>query len=231
MTRGKVGHYWRRIATDPFVPFAVVMTGGSSYEIPSGATTVEAWAVGAGASGGVNTNLGGGGIAYRSWAIDGQTSVSYSVALSPNIGNADTPQATTVTFSALTISGMSSGGIDGGSASGGSANFRGGDRSFEIINNETYFLGGGAGGNQPTVSPCQRNPGTDVSGLHAALALAGFQSSETCGISPAFGSGASVKFEPSTGGPSLTHRFEAGLGGGGASIMPGGDGAVVLKFT
>jgi len=231
MTRGKVGHYWRRISTDPFEPVAVVLTSGSSYSIPSGATVLEAWAVGAGATVSANSAGGGGGIAYKSWTVNDQSSVSYSVASSPNINNGDTPQSTTVTFSAQTISGTSGDAPGGGSASGGSINSNGGGRDIGFINNELYYLGGGAGGNQTRVASCQRTPGTNVSGLHAALALAGVESSEACGTAAAFGSGAAVKIDSSTGAAFPSHQFSAGLGGGGAAGGAGGNGAVVLYFT
>jgi hypothetical protein len=74
---------------------------------------------------------------------------------------------------------------------------------------------------------------TDVSGLKAALALAGISTSETCGTTAAFGSGCAGNKYGSV---------SAGIGGGGAGManynfasygpkQAGGSGAVILYFT
>jgi hypothetical protein len=63
----------------------------------------------------------------------------------------------------------------------------------------------------------------DVSGLKAAVSLAGGKAEEDCGATAAFGSGAAGKFDsPKASGIG---------GGGGTGSLNGGSGAVVLYFT
>jgi len=86
--------------------------------------------------------------------------------------------------------------------------------------------GGAVGGNfsgSTTVLSCTRVPAADVSGLLAAVALAGGKSTEDCGTTAAFGSGGGDKYNP-TKGP--------GYGGGaGRNSTRAVSGAVVLYFT
>jgi hypothetical protein len=72
---------------------------------------------------------------------------------------------------------------------------------------------------------CGRYAATDVSGLLAAVALAGGKATEDCGSVAAFGSGAY--------NDKYTNKV-AGIGGGyvgGWATSHGGGGAVVLYFT
>jgi hypothetical protein len=88
-------------------------------------------------------------------------------------------------------------------------------------------MGGAVGGNSGSVASCNRRVATDVSGLLAAVALAGGKTTEDCGAAAAFGSGA---FADKFGG-----RKTAGYGGGGgtngSAQTPSGQGAIVLYFT
>ena len=89
--------------------------------------------------------------------------------------------------------------------------------------------GGAVGGNSASRASCGRIPMTDVSGLKAALSLAGVSTSETCAATAAFGS--------SGYGGKHTARLDAGIGGGiggattgSAAQDHGTGGAVILYF-
>ena len=201
-----------------YTPTAVLLTSGSSYTVPSGATSVKAWAVGGGGPGGSwsNSAAGAGGCAYKTWSVSGAT-VAYVVGSAG--GNS------TVTYSGTTITGngcVSGLGLTGGSFSGGDGGAQGGaGESF----GEGDASGGAVGGNG-TKQSCGRKVATDVSGLLAAVALAGGKATEDCGSTAAFGSGSATgKYRPGK---------TAGFGGGGANPSYGataGAGAVVLYFT
>jgi hypothetical protein len=209
--------------TGAYSPTAVLLTTGTSYSIPAGATTMKAWAVGAG--GGWNSNAGAGGVSYKTWSISGGT-VAYTVGLTNTIGNPGGD--TTVTYSGTTITGGggkgSYNGSTGGTFSGGDGGANGGasSQNFGVAQ-----YGGAVGGNSGTIQSCGRRPATDISGLLAAVALAGGKTTEDCGASAAFGSaGATVK---------MGADYAAGYGGGGGGTLWGdsrsGNGAVVLYFT
>lgn len=196
-----------------FSPMAVVLTSGTNYTVPSGATTMKAWAIGAGRSG-------AGGTAYKTWSVNSGDQINYVVGVS---GTSDT----TVTYSSETITGNRSLGNSGGSYSGGDGGANGGD--FLGYNQGISFFarGGAVGGNTSVSSPSTctlRFKATDVSGLIAAATLAG-QSFSDCdpGV---FGYGGVLVTNTST-------RSIAGRGGGGwnGTNNNGVDGAVVLYFS
>jgi hypothetical protein len=62
-----------------FPAIAVMLTRGTSYTVPNGATTMKAWAVGGGASFSDYRGTGGGGTAYKTWPVKGGDTVTYSV--------------------------------------------------------------------------------------------------------------------------------------------------------
>ena len=209
-----------------FSAVAVALTSGTSYTVPTGATSMKAWAVGSGGLGDNSTTSGyagnAGGCAYKTWTVTGGSSVAYTRSSAGN---------STVTYGGTTITGnaaplvssntpASFSGGDGGASGGLAATLTGGDH-----------CGGAVGGNGTSVMPCRRQPATNISGLFAALTLAGVSTTETCAASAAFGSGGhDTKY-----GPAKT----AGLGGGGVTAnaqnilagTPAGAGAVVLYFT
>jgi len=213
-------------AAPSFTPAAVLLTSGTSYTVPAGATSMKAWAVGSGSVG----NLAGaaGGCAFKTWSVSGGTSVSYSVGAA-RTGGTQAGANTTVTYSGTTITGNGGGTTAGGSFSGGDGGTTGGAGTSGGWGD--YGQSGGAVGGNGTRAACGRLPATNVSELFAALTLAGVSTSETCATGAAFGSGgADQKF-----GPART----AGLGGGGVAAAgglsiagtPSGAGAVVLYFT
>lgn len=225
MTRGKAGYYWQRRSLDPFEPMAVVLTTGTGYTVPAGATSMKAWAVGGGANRTTAANSyensgGAGGVSVKMWSVSGDNVVNYSV--SAATANNGTPSATTVTFSSTTITGNSASGQSGGSASGGDVNTSGGSGSFIAPPSGLYPVGGAIGGNSANRAECNRMPATNVSGLLEAVALAGLSTTESCGSNAAFGSGGSVN---------ESTVYAAGIGGGGANTTNAGSGAVVLYFT
>jgi hypothetical protein len=126
-----------------------------------------------------------------------------------------------LTFSGTTITG------NGASPStSAAASFSGGDGGASGgVNNTSDYRGGAVGGNG-TVASCGRITMTDISGLKAAVALAGGKTTEDCATSAAFGSGGSGKFDGYS--PSKTPGYG---GGGGRYTATGGSGAVVLYFT
>lgn len=198
-----------------YTPTAVLLTSGTSYTVPSGATSMKAWAVGAGAS---LSGGGAGGTAYKTWTVSGGASVAYVVG-ARNAGAAG--GNSTVTYGGVTITGgggQSSGSSGFGTYSGGDGGANGGKGWNDC--------GGAVGGNYSgltTVLSCTRVPAADVSGLLAAVALAGGKRTEDCGTTAAFGSGGGDKYNP-TRGP--------GYGGGpGRNSSLGVSGAVVLYFT
>lgn len=224
MTRGKAGCYSQRRSLDVFEPMAVVLTTGTSYTVPDGATTMKAWAVGGGANRTSGSAVGGaGGVAVKTWAVSAYDSISYSV--SAATANNGTPSATTVTFGGTTITGNSANGQTGGTGSGGDVNASGGSGGTNVNATDGFYsFGGAVGGNAATPTACNRVPATTVSGLLAAVELAGVSISEACNTTAAFGSGASQKTSTST-------LYAAGIGGGGVGVNNAGGGAVVLYFT
>jgi hypothetical protein len=232
-------------ATPPAIePTAVLLTSGTSYTVPTGATSVKAWAIGSGGRGEIGRAgaLSGfvygqsagnsGAVAYKTWSITGG-SISYSVGAAVSSGTAS-GNATTITYSGVTI--VANGGThDMGTTSSSprfpnnyvGATFSGGDGGAIGGRAEGDSAGALAGGGPLT--NCARKPALDVDGLFAALALAGVSTSETCGASAAFGSGAA--------GGKYTATQTAGLGGGGITQdnytdgTPSGAGAVVLLFS
>ena len=136
----------------------------------------------------------------------------------------------TVTYGGTTITGNAAPLVSSNTP----ASFSGGDGGasggLAVLIAYTDHCGGAVGGNG-TPAVCRRNTATNISGLFAALTLAGVSTTETCAASAAFGSGGvDEKY-----GPAKT----AGLGGGGVTAYPydiiagtpAGAGAVVLYFT
>jgi hypothetical protein len=132
-----------------------------------------------------------------------------------------------VTFSGTTITGGGGRGgtgndFSGGTFSGGDGGATGGDGGLYV------YKAGAVGGN--TVACTNRNAMTDVSGLKAAVALAGGKTVEDCGSTPAFGSG---------GGWDKTSASTYKTSGFGGGIVTNPDnanssapsGAVVFYFT
>jgi hypothetical protein len=187
---------------------------------------MKAWAVGSGSVGNLPGSAGG--CAFKTWSVSGGTTVTYGVGAA-RTGGIQAGQNTTVTYSGTTITGNGGGTGGGGSFSGGDGGAAGGGSG--TVGWGDYGQSGGAVGGNGTRAACGRLTSTNVSGLFAALALAGVSTSETCAAGAAFGSGgADQKF-----GPVRT----AGRGGGGIGPAPSlsiagtpsGGGAVVLYFT
>jgi hypothetical protein len=225
MTRGKAGHYWRRISTDAFTPFAVILSGGGTtgeYAIPAGATLMKAWAVGAG---GYENSVGSGagGVAYKTWSGGLSGSVAYQVGDSYSYlpGGSDYfgYRNSFATYDGATITGYGTIFASGGSYSGGDGGANGGNAYVVQEGGGNRTVGGGAVGGSAGRAACGREIATDVSGLFAAVALAGGVTAEECGAA-AFGSGAVWSDSDST------KRLAGGLGGGGNGIPPGIGGAL-----
>jgi len=100
-------------AAPNFSPTAVVLTSGSSYTVPAGATMMKAWAIGGGGGyrfycdGGGFAAGGNGAVAVRTYLVSGGQTISYS------IGAGDTAECdaeryaggTTVTYGAVSVVG------------------------------------------------------------------------------------------------------------------------------
>jgi hypothetical protein len=174
---------------------------------------MKAWVVGAG------TDYRAGGVAYRSWSASGGTTVSYT------LGSWDS-QNMQVDRSTLTYDGteISAGnGNDNVPFSGGDGGAEGGFWASAAGSGDYY--GGAIGGNAAGQAACGRTIATDVSGLLAAVALAGGKVTEDCGEAAAFGSGGYLDYYGS-------YPKSAGIGGGLAYYASGGgESAVVLLFT
>jgi hypothetical protein len=223
-----------------FTSTAVMLTSGTTYTVPAGATSMKVWAVGGGGSNGGTAACGGaGGTAYKTWSVSGGQTIAYSIgsggAALANNSPAFAGGNTTVTFNGTTITGNGGAGDydgavpTGGSYSGGDGGANGGNGYGDFYRAGDNY-GGAVGGNGPSTGACKRRIMTDISGLKAALALAGVNTTESCASTAAFGSG--------TAG-SKYGAVEAGLGGGGAGSIynwlnprvAGGNGAVVIYFT
>jgi hypothetical protein len=236
-----------------FTPMAVLLTSGTSYTVPAGATSMKAWAVGGGGSAFNGTAGGAGGTAFKTWSVSGGNTISYVVGSGgPKTQNLETGPFidganSSVAFNNQTIvgnggltarySGYSSGGFRtigaGGSFSGGDGGANGG--SGEDLG--WTSRGGAVGGNSQTLVSCGgrssgRRPASDVSGLLAAVTLAGGTATQTCITEDAaFGAGGNT-------GEKFYYGQSPGLGGGGGDgyatdrlTETGGGGAVVLYFT
>jgi len=210
-----------------FSASAVILTSGTSYTVPSGASTMKVWAVGPGGQSG--SGLGhAGAVAYKTWSVSGGSSVAFSLGNRPVYnGNSYRSGSTTVTYGGVTITAEGGSGTnvsDGGAAtySGGDGGANGGLGGYPP---EGGASGGAVGGNGAVVTPCNRYSATDVSGLFAAVTMAGGTVTETCADAAAFGSGGAANSDK-----------RPGIGGGGAWSGTGfsdlgGVGAVVIQFT
>ena len=195
---------------------AVVLTNGTSYTVPSGASTMKAWAIGAG-------RQAAGGTAHKTWSVSTGDTINYVIGIS---GASDT----TITYSSITITGNRATSSGAGGYSGGDGGANGG-ASVTFPNGGTqFFVGGAVGGNLSVSAGCTggasfRKKATDVDGLFAALTLSG-QSFSDC-ANGVFGYGGVA----TNNAPSV--RSVCGLGGGGwnGSNANGQNGAVVLYFT
>jgi hypothetical protein len=227
-----------------FTATAVLLTSGSSYTVPANATTMKAWVIGGGGSNG-STNWGGaGGCAYKTWSVTGGSSIAMVIGSGgPKWGANNSVSGaggnTTITYGGVTITGQGGtqgGGVNGnnyagGGFSGGDGGANGGTGNGSIYTGTGDYYGGAVGGNGASTGSCKRRVMTDISGLKAALTLAGISTTETCATSAAFGSG---------GAGNKLGSVSAGYGGGGAmdnvignwpTAQAGGNGAIVLYFT
>lgn len=196
--------------------FAVILTSGTSFTVPSGYTSMKAWAIGQGSkNGGLPGSAGG--VAYKTWSVTGGSTVSYAV------GNsfADAGANTTVTYSGSTISGNGASVFGaGGSYSGGDGGANGGGP----YNSGDDYTGGAIGGTAATsIGSGLRRPATNVSGLFVAITLAGGVSAES-GASAAIGSGGWLNGKDGS-------ALGAGYGGGRSTNATETPGAVVLSFS
>jgi hypothetical protein len=231
--------------TASFTPTAVLLTSGTSYTVPSGATSMKAWAVGQGSARENSAwNQGGaGGCAYKTWSVTGGDTISYAVGkntaayrtIAGTTNKVADGGSSTVTYAGVTITGFgalaslsNSYTRNGGSFSGGDGGADGGG-NLET-RNDFWSTGSAVGGNSASVfGACYRRPATDVSGLLAAVALAGGKATETCSAVPAFGSAPAYDLKYGT----------LSIGGYGAAwnaLWTGASltytsGAVVLYFT
>jgi titin len=214
------------VTPSAFSASAIILTSGTSYTVPTGASSMKAWAVG---PGGQNESAVGnaGAVAHKTWSVSGGQSVSYAIGQRytyPGYGPWSRSGSTTVTFGGTTIT------AEGGSGGNGpyaAATYSGGDGGADggVGGNVSGSFTGGAVGGNGTRTSCGRYPATDVSGLFAAVTMAGGNATESCGATAAFGSGGSSQIS------SLP-----GIGGGGAWFGVagsdlGGVGAVVIYFS
>ena len=183
---------------------------------------MKVWAVGAG---GASGSPGGaaGGCAYKTWSVSGGSSITFTVGLHPT-GVTGVGGDTTVTYGGTTIRAYGGSYNTGGGYTGGDGGATGGASGGDVGSQNVN--GGAVGGNAASLASCGRRPATDVSGLFAAVAMAGGKTTEDCGTTGAFGSGGAY------------HKFSAskvaGYGGGSGYYQSGstaGDGAIVLYFT
>jgi len=236
MTRGKAGHYWPRAV---FSPFAVLLTSGDTYSVPAGASSVAAWAVGAGSAGSyqdVSANAAGA-VAHKTWTVQGGETISMSIPGSNSVSS------TTVTLNGQTIRARSGSGSPwwGPEVTDYDDNLGATwlqESNADVLvwggrmvtagacGSDFSVRGGAVGGND--LSPVLECPAgicpsgrryvmRDVASLKSALVLAGAKTIDTCSDPQAFGSGSIDSEFYGYVGP--------GVGGGGGS-----SGAVGLYF-
>jgi len=127
----------------PF-PRAIILTSGTSYTIPSGATSMKVWAIGAGGGGAWDVDCSGfadgfyGGEAVKTYVVTGGSTISYTIGAAGLKNGYDVGGSsggtTTLTYNASTITATGgSGGNPGGSSGGSNGIGSGGDfnRSFD----------------------------------------------------------------------------------------------------
>jgi|694.fasta_scaffold00240_79 hypothetical protein len=210
----------------PFSPMAVMLTTGSSYTVPTGATTMKAWAIGSGG----NYEKGAGGTAYKTWNVNGGSSVAYTVGAAVNNANYGSfGNNTTITYDNTTITGCGGGrlisgfgfnGGDGG-ANGGGGGYQGGGE----------YANGAVGGNTPQGVGRPVFKATDIDGLFAVLNLLGIDPTTYVNYNydmtnpNVFGAG--TKFDK------YGSFASGGIGGGNGfgTVETRETGAVILYFT
>ena len=202
-----------------FSASSVILTSGTSYTVPSGASSMKVWAVGPGGQSGSTVGHAGA-VAYKTWSVSGGQSVSYSIGQRPVYsGTHATSGSTTATFGGHTITAEGGGGKSFGDYAATYYNADGGANGGLGVNlsGPLYYGGavGGAGGLSGSLVG-GRYPATDVSGLLAAVDMAD--------PNLPFGFGGSSE-----------NQTLAGIGGGsasyGATDRLGGSGAVVIYFS
>jgi hypothetical protein len=216
-----------------FSPSAVLLTSGASYTIPAGATTMKAWVVGGG-GGSIDYSGGGGGCAFKTWTVAAGT-VSYSVAVALGQYQNTNGGDTTCIYGGVTITG--GGGKSQGNGRGGGT-FSGGDGGANgnpgIGTQGVVGQGGSVGGAGGALESCGRYSMGDISGLKAALTLAGVSTTEGCACAAVFGSGAYASKYGTSPNCNGQGWLAPGIGGGSASWgsygSTAGGGAVVLYF-
>lgn len=221
-----------------FASSSVLLTSGTSWTVPDGATSIKVWAIGAGGGGGGVSTLdnsaaaggGAGGLSYRQFSVTSGQVVSYAIGIGGfggiGAGNGAPGTETTVTVGGTTLRGRGgsggkyndNSGINGGSGSGGNPNRTGGDGRGAQGN-----TGGGGGGglNQADAPSTSTSGGTggqavDVNGLFAIIASLGYSTT-----APGAGGG------NGTTTPNAMHGGHAtgfGSGGGGAGYYGGNGG-------
>jgi hypothetical protein len=204
-----------------FFQTAVVLASGSSYTVPSGATSLKAWAVGQGGVGGTQDNRAGGSgaVAYKTWSVNGGQSISYTAGNRTVWDYQAAGLSSTVTFGGTTITANGAPSIYLSSAG---ATFSGGDGG---ANGSAGVVGlsVGRGINSST------QQAVDVDGLLSAVALAVSQGNAPAGVTADnFGDGGAINL-------AATSRPPIGGGGQGAGTdsanSNGGSGAVVFLFS
>lgn len=234
--------------TAVFTETAVVLSSppvspsAGTYPIPAEATHFKAWAVGGG-------GWQAGGVAYKTFSVTpGLTEISYTLGLSANSASVDRGNNTTVSYAGSTVTGNGGGEIYFGGFSGGEGGASGGDGGnyypFKWLggasngsNAEVETVGWLSGNLNDAAQVVSRRPPRNVSGLFEAVELAGNSLTQSQSNPSPFGYGAVIDSRPETlQRLGAAVRLFPGIGGGGgpaqgeASAIPGGRGAVVLRF-
>jgi filamentous hemagglutinin family protein len=170
-----------------------LLTGSSSWTVPVNVTTINVWAIGAGGGGGgtiaTDGNAAGGGgaggVAYKSYTVVANQTLSYSTGAAgaggSNGSNGSTGGTTTAVYNGSTITAYGGQGgyanatstAAGGTASGGTTNVTGGSSIGKT--SDTGGSGGGAiGGTAGNAGSSNGGDGglsSNVAGLTSAVAL------------------------------------------------------------
>jgi Concanavalin A-like lectin/glucanases superfamily len=202
--------------------FAVILTSGTSFTVPSGYTSMTAWAIGQGGRSQQDLPGGSGGMAYKTWTVTGGSTVTYSVG---QVTGSYAGNNSTVTYNGSTITGGGAPEFDpGASYAGQVGNYYGGDGGMNgsppSARGDNHW--GGALGNTMSYGTAGIRTLSGVSGLFEAVALAGSEGNPYA--TAVIGAGAWLNTKDGT-------SLAAGFGGGWTMYASETPGAVVLKFS
>lgn len=206
------------------IPFIKVYDGIGTQVliVPTGVTSIKAWAIGGGGFGNGSGGAGGG-LAWKTWSVSAGQRIDISVGMGGRDGSPATSSTVTVGTETILASPGSDNGLNPGLYS---PNADGGASGSQAASLGSQAISGGCISTPAgTDSNCNRKLATDAGGLFAAFAAAGGKTKEDCGFVAAIGSGGYVS--------QALGAYNAGYGGGGGRLSStlaanAGNGLVII---